>query len=316
MTSSWARLSSTLLPQPARRPRRDAGDGCWPRRSRSRSGWRKDSPSWRSASCSHRRGVDAAASHAEPASPSNAVGRGSARKTVRVDDPAPGIELQVDFGRMGLVPDGEKQRVCHGLDLHGRLQPAHVRVADLQPEDGRDHRRLRSGLARSTAVFSRWSSPTTMSTIVTKADNIAPRLNDVFLEYAQSRGFLVDAARVATPTDKPRVERVVPYARSLTSSPRRTSSISADARRRAPAVVRRDRRHACPRHDSVPPGRDVPGRGAAPAAPACRPRRSTSLMERAQGAQGLPRPGRQGPRPDNPHWLAVHPVAVQPTVAV
>jgi hypothetical protein len=34
------------------------------------------------------------------------------------------------------------------------------------------------------------------------------------LEYAQSRGFVVDAARVATPTDKPRVERTVPYVRN------------------------------------------------------------------------------------------------------
>jgi hypothetical protein len=47
-----------------------------------------------------------------------------------------------------------------------------------------------------------------------RAENTAPRFNDVFLEYAQSRGFVVDAARVATPTDKPRVERTVPYVRN------------------------------------------------------------------------------------------------------
>ena len=33
------------------------------------------------------------------------------------------------------------------------------------------------------------------------------------MEYAQSRGFAIDPARVRTPTDKPRVERAVPYAR-------------------------------------------------------------------------------------------------------
>jgi hypothetical protein len=53
-----------------------------------------------------------------------------------------------------------------------------------------------------------------MKSIVVKAENTAPRFNDVFLEYAQSRGFVVDAARVATPTDKPRVERAVPYVRN------------------------------------------------------------------------------------------------------
>jgi len=50
-----------------------------------------------------------------------------------------------------------------------------------------------------------------MKSIVITAENTAPGFNDVFLEYAQSRGFVIDAARVATPTDKPRVERVVQY---------------------------------------------------------------------------------------------------------
>jgi len=53
-----------------------------------------------------------------------------------------------------------------------------------------------------------------MGSIVVTAENTAPRFNDVFFEYAQSRGFVVDAARVATPTDKPRVERTVPYVRN------------------------------------------------------------------------------------------------------
>jgi hypothetical protein len=38
-----------------------------------------------------------------------------ATTTVRVNDPPPGVELQVDFGRLGLVPDGERRRVCQGL---------------------------------------------------------------------------------------------------------------------------------------------------------------------------------------------------------
>jgi hypothetical protein len=50
-----------------------------------------------------------------------------------------------------------------------------------------------------------------MKSIVIVAENTAPRINDAFMEYAQSRGFVIDAARVRTPTDKPRVERVVHY---------------------------------------------------------------------------------------------------------
>ena len=43
---------------------------------------------------------------------------------------------------------------------------------------------------------------------------MAPRFNQAFIEYAQTRGFVVDPARVRTPTDKPRVERTVPFVRN------------------------------------------------------------------------------------------------------
>jgi len=39
-------------------------------------------------------------------------------------------------------------------------------------------------------------------------------LNQAFVEYAQARGFVIDPARVRTPTDKPRVERMVPFVRN------------------------------------------------------------------------------------------------------
>jgi hypothetical protein len=55
--------------------------------------------------------------------------------------------------------------------------------------------------------------PDNMATIVEKANPLEPRLNQAFVEYAQSRGFVIDPARVRKPTDKPRVERVVPFVR-------------------------------------------------------------------------------------------------------
>ena len=42
-------------------------------------------------------------------------GAGRRSVTVRVDDPPPGVELQVDFGRLGLVADGERRRLCWAL---------------------------------------------------------------------------------------------------------------------------------------------------------------------------------------------------------
>lgn len=41
-----------------------------------------------------------------------------------------------------------------------------------------------------------------MSAIVDQADRLDPRFNQAFVEYAQSRGFVIDPARVRTPTDK------------------------------------------------------------------------------------------------------------------
>jgi transposase len=139
-------------------------------------------------------------------------GAGRRKTTVRVDDPPPGTELQVDFGRLGLVPDGDRHRVCHGL-IFTCVYSRHMFVWLTFSQKIED---VIAGFEAAWEFFGGVFPviiPDNMSTIVTEAENTAPRINDVFQEYAQSRGFLIDAARVATPTDKPRVERVVPYVR-------------------------------------------------------------------------------------------------------
>src|SRR5260370_6194731 len=55
--------------------------------------------------------------------------------------------------------------------------------------------------------------PDNMAPIVDQAHPTEPRLNRAFAEYAQDRGFVVDPARIRRPTDKPRVERAVPFVR-------------------------------------------------------------------------------------------------------
>ena len=140
-------------------------------------------------------------------------GAGRRSTSVRVDDPPPGVELQVDFGRLGLVPDGERRRVCWALiftacfSRHQFVWPTFTQTT----ED------VIAGFEAAWLYFAGVFPvviPDNMGSIVTKAENTAPRFNDVFFEYAQSRGFAIDAARVATPTDKPRVERTVPYVRN------------------------------------------------------------------------------------------------------
>jgi len=138
---------------------------------------------------------------------------GTARRattTVRVADPPPGVELQVDFGRLGLVPDGERRRVCHGLVFTA----CYSRHTFVWPTFCQTTAEVIRGFEAAWGFFGGVFPvviPDNMRAIVTVAEHTAPRLNDVFLEYAQARGFSVDAARVRTPTDKPRVERTIHY---------------------------------------------------------------------------------------------------------
>jgi len=140
-------------------------------------------------------------------------GAGRRTTTVRVDDPPPGIECQVDFGRLGIVPDGERRRVCWALIFTACFS----RHQFVWPTFSQTTEEVIRGFEAAWGFFGGVFPvviPDNMRSIVTEAENTAPRFNDVFLEYAQSRGFAIDAARVATPTDKPRVERTVPYVRN------------------------------------------------------------------------------------------------------
>ena len=139
-------------------------------------------------------------------------GQGS---TVRVADGEPGHELQIDFGRLGLLDDPEsgRRRVCHAL-IFTAVVSRHMFVwlSFTQTTDA-----VIAGCEAAWGFFGgvfRVLIPDNLTPVVTKADALEPRLNEAFVEYAQSRGFVIDPARVRTPTDKPRVERMVQFVRS------------------------------------------------------------------------------------------------------
>jgi transposase len=141
------------------------------------------------------------------------LGTGRRTTTVRVDDPPPGTELQVDFGRLGFVADGDRRRVCHGLIFTACFS----RHQFVWPTFSQTTEEVIRGFEAAWGFFGGVFPaviPDNLKAIVITAEHTAPRFNDVFIEYAQSRGFVIDAARVRTPTDKPRVERVVPYVRN------------------------------------------------------------------------------------------------------
>jgi transposase len=134
--------------------------------------------------------------------------------TVRIVDGVPGDELQVDFGRMGLLtdPDTGRRRVVHALiftacySRHCFVWLTH-RQTTADVIDGFEAAWRFFGGVFGTVI------PDNLSAVVDDADPLAPRLNQAFVEYAQARGFRVDPARVRRPQDKPRVERVVPFVR-------------------------------------------------------------------------------------------------------
>ena len=74
--------------------------------------------------------------------------RGRQGGTVPVVDGEPGVECQIDFARMGMLfdPATGRRRVVHALIFTAVLLAAHVRVADVLPDAGGGHRRLRGGV--------------------------------------------------------------------------------------------------------------------------------------------------------------------------
>ena len=135
--------------------------------------------------------------------------------TVRVVDGEPGEVLEVDFLLLGRYLDREtgKKRKLYALLC---LAP-YSRHMFLWPCLSQQRKDVIEGLEAAWQFFGGIFSvllPDNMSTVVTKADPIAPLLNGPFREYAQSRGFEIDPARPAHPKDKGRVERQVPFARA------------------------------------------------------------------------------------------------------
>jgi transposase len=142
------------------------------------------------------------------------VGRGRRGSTVRVADGEPGDECQIDFGRLGLVPDPAvgRHRMCHALIF----TPVVSRYSFVWLSF---RQRIDDVIAGCEAAWTFFGGvfatviPDNMKAIVERADALEPRLNQAFVEYAQDRGFVIDPARVRSPQDKPRVERVVPFVR-------------------------------------------------------------------------------------------------------
>jgi transposase len=140
--------------------------------------------------------------------------RDARRLTVRVADVAPGELAEVDFGRLGLVPDPEsgRRRVAHALIVtlvHSRHQYVHVSFSQ-------KFRDLIEGLEDGWTFFGGVPARVVLDNLraaVHKADRYDPIFQRTFAEYAHYRGFVIDAALPRHAQGKPHVERGVQYLR-------------------------------------------------------------------------------------------------------
>lgn len=142
------------------------------------------------------------------------LGFKSKTATVRMADVAPGELAEVDFGRLGLVWDPEKGklRLLYALVVtlvYSRHQYVHVthhqKIGDLI-----------AGLEDAWEFFGGVPSRVVLDNLkaaIDKADRYDPVIQRTFNEYAEYRGFVVDAAVARSPKHKPHVERQVPYVR-------------------------------------------------------------------------------------------------------
>jgi transposase len=153
--------------------------------------------------------------------------------TVRLSDGEPGTELQCDFGRMGILfdPATGRRRVCHALVFTAVVsRHCFVWLTFSQTTEA-----VIEGCEEAWGFFGGVFCtliPDNMTPVVTKTNPLEPRLNRAFVEYAQARGFHVDAARVRHPKDKARVERAVAYVRNSFFKGEQFCDLE-DARRRA-----------------------------------------------------------------------------------
>ena len=130
--------------------------------------------------------------------------------TVPVADGKPGEEVQIDFGYLGMIPDGDRRRKLHALVFTAVLS----RYCFVYLTFSQTTAAVIAGCEAAWSFFGGMFTvlvPDNLKPVVDKADRLEPRWNREWLEYAQARGLVVDPARVRSPQDKGRVENGVKF---------------------------------------------------------------------------------------------------------
>lgn len=149
-----------------------------------------------------------------------------AQVTVLRDDPPPGEEAQLDYGHLGYWPDpktGRRHRVW-GLALVLAFS-RHLFLFPVLRMTQREFILAHVAAFRYFGGVPRRLVCDNLGAGVLKPDLYDPRLNRGYAELSHHYGCLIDPARVRHPKDKPRVERIIPYARDSFFSGRTFASL-------------------------------------------------------------------------------------------
>jgi transposase len=135
-------------------------------------------------------------------------------RTVRMAETAPGEVAEMDFGKLGRLvdPTTGKSKTAWALVIVLTMS----RYSFVWPLFQQTLDETIGGLEAAWAFFGGVPRRLVLDNFpaaVAGTDPLAPRPTRGFLEYSQARGFVVDPARVASPQDKPQVERHVQYVR-------------------------------------------------------------------------------------------------------
>ncbi len=133
------------------------------------------------------------------------------RRTVPVADGKPGEEVQLDFGYLGMISDGDRRRRLHALVFTAVVS----RYCFVYLTFSQTTAAVIAGCEAAWAFYGGMFKvlvADNLKPVVDKADRLEPRSNREWLESAQARGVVVDPARVRSPQDKGRVENGVKFA--------------------------------------------------------------------------------------------------------
>jgi transposase len=137
--------------------------------------------------------------------------------TVPVSDGEPGQEVQLDFGYLGMIPDGDRRRQLHALVFTSVFS----RYCFVWLTFSQTTAAVIAGCEAAWEFFGGMFHvlvPDNLKPVVDKADRLEPGWNREWLEYVQARGLVTDPARVRSPQDKPQVAYCTSSGRFVRSS--------------------------------------------------------------------------------------------------